>query len=378
MVGTATDERSRSRAARRILVVHQWVAPGAPHDQQRGSMYAPLFRAAGMDARYVGRHPIPPFERRLGRSRWAFVRAIARSAPYRLAYRLMDLAVTAVNDRRIVALARRGDDVLLIKIDSLGLIRRLRRRGSRLIYDLADAKRADAAPTSSLSKILASVDVVTADNTLGVEFAARYHPSVHLWPTTSYVERFDEYRASSRRGRDGKVVLGWVGSETTVSNLFLIVESLESLFRERTDLELRLLGVPQDHPLLRSFERVRASTLPAYDTDEMLREVVNMDIGLFPMYDVEDMAMHGITKALIYMGAGCALIASPVGDCRSLVREGVNGMLASTPAEWTAKLHVLVNDPALRARLARGALTTAREEYSLEQCFSSVRRAIEV
>lgn len=329
-----------------------------------------------MEPRYVGRHPIPPFEKRLGRARAPFVRAIGRSWPYRLVYRLMDLVVTAVNDRRILALARRADAVLLIKIDSVGLIRRMRRHGTRLVYDLADAKQSDAARTSKLSEILRSVDVVTADNTLGVEFAAQYHPSVHLWPTTSYVERFDEHRGSSRRGRDGRIVVGWVGSETTVSNLFLIVESLEDVFREQPDLEFRLLGVPRDHPLLRSFERVRASTLPAYDTDEMLREVVNMDIGLFPMYDVEDMAMHGITKALIYMGAGCSLIASPVGDCRSLVRDGVNGMLASTRAEWTAKLRTLVNDAACRARLADEALRTAREEYSLERCFASVHHAI--
>ena len=36
------------------------------------------------------------------------------------------------------------------------------------------------------------------------------------------------------------------------------------------------------------FENVRYSVLPEYSQQEMVREVLKMDIGLFPLFHVED------------------------------------------------------------------------------------------
>ena len=110
----------------------------------------------------------------------------------------------------------------------------------------------------------------------------------------------------------------------------------------------------------------------------MIREVIDMDVGLFPQYDLEHAAMHGVTKALIYMGGGAAVIASPVGDVRQLIRDGENGMLADGRSEWAAKLAALASDPMLRARLADAGLRSVRDANSLEQCFAQLRRALDV
>jgi glycosyltransferase involved in cell wall biosynthesis len=190
------------------------------------------------------------------------------------------------------------------------------------------------------------------------------------------VEEFDAKRSASRRGRDGRVVLGWLGSETTVWNLYTIIEALEDVFRRHPHLHLRLLGVPSDHQLLSLFEHVRASNTPAYDADEMIDEVLSMDIGLFPVMALENAAMHGITKALVYMGGAAAIVASPVGDIPALIRDGENGLLASGREDWAAKLDRLIVDPALRDRIAQQGLRTAREGYSLSRCFDHLREAL--
>ncbi len=41
---------------------------------------------------------------------------------------------------------------------------------------------------------------------------------------------------------------------------------------------------------------MRVTTLPFYSQEEMIREILRMDIGLFPLFDVEDSRARGILK----------------------------------------------------------------------------------
>lgn len=360
---------------KRLLVVQQYRPPGSFQDRQRGPMYAPLLRKAGFEPRFIGRHPMPPLQAPEGR----IARAVSRSLAVRAFGLARDRLVTPMSDAQILALAPRFDVILLVKVDSPAFVRRLRQRTkARLVYDLADSIwRAGPGKTRpDVLDMLRSVDAITVDNAFGMAFARQLGPPVHEWPSASYVEAFDAARASSRRDKDGKVVLGWLGSHTTVSNLYLILESLEDIAKRHPHVEVRLLGVPAAHDLLGRFERVRATSRSMYSTEDMVREVLDMDIGLYPMYDLEDCAMHGVTKGVIYMAGGAVVVASPIGDCRNLVEEGVNGFLASGRQAWTDRLDLLVRDTGLRARLRQSALDRMRTAYSLESCFVSMRPAL--
>ena len=56
------------------------------------------------------------------------------------------------------------------------------------------------------------------------------------------------------------------------------------------------LGTGHDPARLPPFEAVRVTTLPFYSQEEMIREILRMDIGLFPLFDVEDSRARGILK----------------------------------------------------------------------------------
>ena len=59
------------------------------------------------------------------------------------------------------------------------------------------------------------------------------------------------------------------------------------------------------------------------------------------------------------------MVASPVGDNRFAIRDGENGLLASTTEEWAAKLGALLADPVLRRRLGAEGRATVLERFSL-------------
>jgi glycosyltransferase involved in cell wall biosynthesis len=142
-------------------------------------------------------------------------------------------------------------------------------------------------------------------------------------------------------------------------------------------MHLRLVGVGPN-PSLPLFERVPFSARAHYTPEEMAKEVLNMDIGLFPMFDVENSIARGILKALIYMSGEAVAVCSPRGQVNDLIADGVNGMLANSTAEWCEKLERLIVDPALRRRIAAAGLETVREGYTLRKSFENLRLALQV
>jgi glycosyltransferase involved in cell wall biosynthesis len=360
----------------RVLVVLKYASPGSPQDQQRGHIYAPLFRAAGVDVRYVARYPMWAMGRgqSLIRSPQPVTAGLRSGASRRVRS-----AFDRLSDRRVLAAAREADVVFLVKTDSPGLVRELRdTTHARLVYDLADTRRHDDRESADIEAIASHVDAITVDNRVALDYAARFGKPVHLFPPLSYVERFDEVRASSRRGREGRIVIGWIGTPSTTSNLYQIFDALEDVSRTHEMVQLRLLGVPATHEILGRFEHVRATVRTSYDADAMVREVVDMDVGLFPQYELRQAAMHGVTKGLIYMGGGAAVIASPVGEVAHLIQDGDTGYLATGRSEWVAKMDSLVTDPALRARMADAALRSIRDATTVERCFAHLRSALGV
>jgi len=362
----------------RVLFVLEGAA-AAPQDIVRGRLYKPLLEAQGVRVRYVRRRPMPPGNLAVSRSRAG--REIAGSLEYKVVRKIWDALGTWMNEGRIVRLAARYDVVHLIKVRSLHLIRSLRAGShARLIYDLGDAlwlpRNAWAYP--NLREILSTVDAVTCDNEYGLRFARTWNRATVLWPPSAQVELFDRVRGTRPKPSEngGRIVLGWIGSPSTVFHLYAIWEALEAIFKKFATVHLRLVGVGNNPDLLPPFEHISLSARSHYSPQDMVAEVLGMDIGLFPMFDVEEARTRGLLKALIYMSGEAALVCSPRGQCVQLIQDGVNGLLADSREEWISKLSSLIVDGVLRRRLTTAALETVRSRYTLEKSFEGLRVAL--
>jgi glycosyltransferase involved in cell wall biosynthesis len=347
-----------------------------PSGRIRALSYRKYFAADGFDVQYRTR--LNP----------ALTKAILH--PGRLSRRILDLGVgrllaaanrcwARLGEARIASRARSCDAVYLQKVLSPRLISRLRRSTrARLVFDLNDGlwlPWMGRFAGGNVGEMLKMVDAVTCDNPDGLEFARGYNTDGFVVPDPPQIELFDQWRPRVR-GSDSCVVLGWIGSASTAFNLFLIWEALERLFRRFENIQLRLIGAGYDWRLLPRFEKVKLTTVPFYSQEQMVREVLAMDIGLFPLFDVEDSLARGVLKATVYMAGEACVVASPVGQTRSLIRDGENGLLAESN-EWLQKLTALVEDTSLRSRLATAGLQTVRENFTTRQCYEKLKAALD-
>ena len=74
-------------------------------------------------------------------------------------------------------------------------------------------------------------------------------------------------------------------------------------------------------------------------------------------------------KLLQYMAMGIPAVASPVGITREIVRDGINGFLATSEEEWVEKLSLLIERPDLRRCFALEGRKTVEARYSVRANF---------
>jgi glycosyltransferase involved in cell wall biosynthesis len=193
--------------------------------------------------------------------------------------------------------------------------------------------------------------------------AAVYGPlAKRTWILPNYLPR----RLFDVRGDapdDGKVRIGWAGIITThahdlewlapEANRMVAGAVFTTIGDHRTQATLRLRG-RIDRVLGFSFEEA-----------EFYEGMARADIGIVPLEPCDFNLAKSWLKALEYMALGKPVVATDLPEQRRLIRHGVTGFLASTPAEFADHVQVLVHDAALRRTMGEAARAQA-ESMALE------------
>ena len=318
----------------------------------RGLIYEDLLTKNGWTVRYVDRRPESDIEK--------------------------DEAIKK-REKEIVNMARGFDLVYLLKAPSLPLIKQIKKKTrAKTIFDLTDAlwkPHFRSVGWSDLEGILEQVDAVFSENEYICAYGRKFNRNVFSIPACTQVELFDEARKKCKPRNDGRIRIGWIGSPSTMSAIRNLQEPLERLFACHPNLELRVVGCGQEG--IPAFRNVRCTAIPSYNEEDMIREVLSMDVGIFPPpFDEEDYTIRGALKAMIYMSGGLPVVCFRAGDCEKIIQDGINGMLASNDEEWESKLHFLVNSKEVRQRMGESALDTIRQEHSIERVFAKLQEAL--
>ena len=284
--------------------------------------------------------------------------------------------ITRYQEDKIIERAADYDIVYTLKVASVRLYEKIRRlRRPKLVMDLCDGLWLPPFKQSGWQKFEEQIRLshsVICENEYLANHARKYNPNIFVVPDPAQVELFDLWRARIKRD-PSRIVLGWIGSAATAGSLYSIWEPLEHLFEKYPHLHLRILGGNQE--FLPRFEKVNWSMCPLYNQEQMAQEVLAMDIGLYPLFNVEDSQARGSGKAKIYMAGEAVAICQNLGENNTLIQNGIDGILAKDPKEWSDKLEWLVQHPQERAALARAGLKTVRDQFSRKECFEKLLNA---
>lgn len=168
----------------------------------------------------------------------------------------------------------------------------------------------------------------------------------------------DRYRALPAPAPDDELAIGWIGIPLNAGYLTLIEPALRAVAAERP-INLHVVGAP----LPTELAGIPAESFLWTEQSEIAR-IAAFDVGIMPLHDTPWERGKCAYKLLQVMAAGKPVIASPVGANVQVVRNGVNGFLATTAEEWADALCKLAADPELRRRMGAEARRTVEDQYS--------------
>lgn len=207
-------------------------------------------------------------------------------------------------------------------------------------------------------KIIKLSSCIVAGNEYLGDFALNYNSNVVLLPTCIDTDKYTVRKV--KKSDSEKILIGWIGSETTKKFLLGLENALSTLKRKYWNLEFYVIGAEY-----KSENLGRLYSMP-WSLDAELDVLQLIDIGVMPLPDNEWTKGKCGFKAILYMSVGMPCVCSPVGVNKKLISEGINGFLANTDKEWIEKLSSLIEDSNLREKIGMAGRLTVEEKYSIK------------
>jgi glycosyltransferase involved in cell wall biosynthesis len=244
---------------------------------------------------------------------------------------------------------------------------RLRHRAESLFFDFDDALwLRDSFSGRALRSVqrerrfirqIRQVSHIIAGNRFLAEHARRYVPSerVRVVPTCVDPARYP----LAPHAEDHLAQLVWIGSASTFQGLERQRELLDLLGRRFPNVSLKIIC--NRFP---AFRRLRVIACPWSEQTEAA-DLAAADIGIAWMPDDDWSRGKCGLKVLQYMAAGLPVIANPVGVHIEMIRDGENGLLVSTPAEWVDAVEYLSRHSEVRRRMGLAGRARVEKDYSV-------------
>lgn len=209
--------------------------------------------------------------------------------------------------------------------------------------------------TAKIAKIIKRSRHVMAGNSYLADFALRFNKSVCVIPTSIDTENYHPLTKALAE----KVIIGWMGSTTTLSFVYMMEDVFRRLSEKFNNLEFRVVGGKFYLPGLNNI-----SSAP-WSYEEEKNALAAFDIGIMPMpNNVWTRGKCGF-KAILYMSSGIPCVCSEVGMNKEIIVDGINGYLANTEDEWVEKLSLLIVSPQLRDKIGAAGRKTIEDKYSV-------------
>ena len=212
---------------------------------------------------------------------------------------------------------------------------------------------------------------VSVGNEYLAQWARQFNPHVSIVRTSIDL---DVYRMPAERKRHEPFTIVWSGQRgASMRFLDSVRPALEQL-GAAMPVKLRVISNEEPAP----YQNVRLEFV-RWRSETEAADVGAADVGIMPLPDIPSARGKCGLKALQYMAMGVPAVVSPVGINTEIVREGENGLLASTHEEWVTALRTFAENEPLRQKLAHAARRTVESRYTAKHSahdFASAVRAM--
>jgi glycosyltransferase involved in cell wall biosynthesis len=153
--------------------------------------------------------------------------------------------------------------------------------------------------------------------------------------------------------------IGWIGSPTTTRYLDSLTPVFQSICANG---QARVIAIGAKDFQIEGVDLEIKQWSEATEVSDLHQ----IDVGIMPLDDTPWSRGKCGFKLIQYMAAGIPCIASPIGVNTEIIEHGVNGFLASTPAEWITAFQTLIDNPDLRKQMGIAGRKKVEREYCLQ------------
>ena len=209
-----------------------------------------------------------------------------------------------------------------------------------------------------ITHLLKNSRAVIVSNKYLKEFAVRFNQNAYELMSPVNVHEVPPKKDSSA------VVIGWIGSPETSKYLDPLIPVFKRLKEKFENITIEIIGADKDRRLDDAGVKTEKWSI---DTEKKYLE--RMDIGIMPLENDEWSRSKAGYKLLLYMSNSVSCVASPVGVNTEIIKEGVNGFLASSENEWIDKISKLITDSRLRTIMGSAGRDFVAKNYSYDAIF---------
>jgi glycosyltransferase involved in cell wall biosynthesis len=291
-------------------------------------------------------------------------------------YLTVSAAASLPPGRLDVIVMQRGGPVGSSLADIVALVREVRARNARLIYDLDDdllsrhpAREAEEVIDGNRPKVrflLREADIVTVSTPQLANRLQLLNPRIAVWENALDEALIPE---PVRETANRRVDVGYFGTHSHLQDLLAIVESLEAAVAERAVRpSIEFCGLTNDPRIGQLFSRSMAVSLRSPQGNygafhQMLAQEARWAVGLAPLLPGSFNRSKSDIKFLDYAAAGIPTVVSDVLPYAGLPTGEV--VLRAAPEEFGSTVVALLDSADLRKRIAKGAYAYLMENRIL-------------
>lgn len=185
--------------------------------------------------------------------------------------------------------------------------------------------------------------------------------SVSVLPTVVDANKYKP-RPIPTQNNHNQIIIGWVGSPTTVHALGLIKDVLINVAK-KTNIALHVIGADFT---LEGVNVVCENWKNGWSEAQEIHMIHQIDIGIMPLYDSPYEKGKCGFKLIKYMACAKPSIASPVSMNKEIIDHDKNGYLANSLEEWEKYLLMLIDDANKRKHFGMAGREKMLQSFSLQ------------